>query len=823
MMCSIRTAMQRFLQDLRFSFRSLRKTPGFALTAILTLALGIGAVTSIFSVVDSVLLKPFDFPDPGCLVLLRERVSGLMANGGPDNPKHFLNWQSISKTFSGMALFSNGGHSLSSGTDHPEIVNGMDIEPNFFSVLGVHPILGREFLPVEATKGHDREAIITWDAWQRYFHGDRGVVGKILRDGGTPVTVVGVLPRDFSFPHISEIPGTGESAGKPYEIFVPLVIRPDQSVEGNYNYLAIGRVCVGLRLAQAQIELSTIQSAFNQAHKLTTNPQVMALPLITGVAGDVSTGLWLLLAAVGAVLLIGCVNLANLQLARAVARDRELAVRSALGATRGRLVSTALADSFVLAAAGGALGILLSFVCVRLFVAAAPKYMPRLSTIQVSWPVLLGAAALSILTALFFGLLPALRSMRVDPQTALQTASTRVSSSRETQHARHLLVGAEVACTLALLIMTGLLARSFATLLNQNRDFDSSHITLAQAFLYAPQYGDTVKGSEKVRAAFDDRALADLGRLPGVQSVAMTSEQPMAGETWIDTVERPDRPLPPNLTPDANIRWISPSYASTLRIPLVAGRDLNGDDKQHPTNALISEQAARAIWPGENPIGRIFTLEQETKYTVAGVLADARINDLKSTANMIYLPYWDNAWWRANFLIRSAQPTSTLTPEIQHTIWKIDPQVAIPMISSLNEQVAVSVAPERFQAMLLSSFGAAALLLAVLGIYGVLAYSVSLRQQEFGIRMALGCDRAQLMTLVGRQALLPVCGGIIAGLALAFAATRWVQSLLYQTSPADPAAIFGSIVLLAAAALIAAVLPARRAAQIEPMQVLRNE
>ena len=818
--------MHRFLQDIRFSFRNLRKTPGFALTAILTLALGIGAVTSIFSVVDSVLLKPFDFADPGRLVLFREQEQlGAMVNGGPINPKHFLTWQSGAKTFSGMALFQNGGHSLASETGHPEIVNGMNIQPNFFSVLGVHPMLGREFLPAEATKGHDREAIISWDAWQRYFNGDRNAVGGTLRDGGTPVTVVGVLPRDFSFPHIAEIPGTGsQGSAKPYEIFEPLVPNSMwESDDGDYNYLAIGRVRLGVRLERAQAELSTIQSAFDRTHKLTTNPQVLALPLITGVAGNVSTGLWLLLAAVGAVLLIGCVNLANLQLARAVARDRELAVRAALGAGRNRLVSTALADSFVLAVAGGALGILLSFAGVRLFIAAAPAYMPRLNSIQVSWPVLLAAAVLSILTAFFFGLLPALRSMRVDPQTALQTASTRVSSSRETQHARHLLVGAEVACTLALLIVTGLLARSFATLLNQSRDFDSSHVTLAQAFLYAPQYGDTVKGSEKVRAAFDDRALADLARIPGVQSVAMTSEQPMAGETWIDQVERPDHPLPPNLTPTANMRWISPSYASTLRIPLVAGRDLNADDKNHPTNALISEKAARAIWPGENPIGRVFTLGQEMKYTVVGVLADARINDLKSTANMVYLPYWENAWWRGDFLIRSALPASTLTPQIRRTIWSIDPQVAIPMISSLDEQVAVSVAPERFQAMLLSSFGAAALLLAVLGIYGVLAYSVSLRQQEFGIRMALGCDKSQLIRLVGRQALLPVCGGIIAGLALAFAGTRWLQSLLYNTSPADPAAILGSIVLLAAAALIAAVLPARRAAQIEPMQVLRNE
>lgn len=277
--------MQRFLQDIHFSFRGLLRSPGFSITAILTLALGIGAVTSIFSVVDSVLLKPFGFADPGRLVLLRERVAGIMENGGPDNPKHFLNWQSNATTFSGMALFQNGGHSLSSGTDHPEIVNGMQIQPNFFSVLGIHPMLGREFLPVEATKGHDNEVIITWTAWQRYFHGDPNAVGKTLRDSGTPVTVVGVLPRSFSFPHVAEIPGTGQNAAKPYEIFVPLVPNSQwMSDDADYNFVAIGRVRVGVSLARAQAELSTIQSAFDQAHHLTTNPQVMALPLITGVA-----------------------------------------------------------------------------------------------------------------------------------------------------------------------------------------------------------------------------------------------------------------------------------------------------------------------------------------------------------------------------------------------------------------------------------------------------------------------------------------------------------------------------------------------------------
>jgi len=820
--------MHSFLQDLRFSARTLRKSPGFTLTAVLTLALGIGAVTSIFSVVDSVLLKPFAFPDPGQLVILRETDSSIAPGEAvPDNPRHFFNWKANAKTLSGAAIFQTGGFSVSSGTDHPQILDGLSISSNFFSVLGVQPALGRSFLPVETTKGHEKEVILSWGAFQRYFHGNPDAIGQTLRSGGVPETVVGVLPRGFQFPSISPLHMVGSwGRTESYQIFSPLVLDPaDFSDDSDYNYMAVARVRSGVPIAQARTELNTIQSAFDHAHHVATNPSVVVNPLIADVTGDISTALWLLLAAVGAVLLIGCVNLANLQLARAVARDRELAVRAALGAARDRLIGAALADSLVLALFGGALGILLSFLGVRLFVAAAPTNLPRLAGIQVSWAVLLGAAGLSMFTAFVFGLLPGLRAIHVDPQSALQTGTIRVSSSRESRRTRHLLVAAEVACTVALLIVTGLLVRSFATLLDQNRDFDSTHVTFAQVFLYAPQYGGSMSDpkSQAVRAAFNDRALAALAQIPGVQSVASTSETPMGGETWINLIKRPDHPLPVAQTPDANIRWISPSYATTLRIPLLAGRDFTGADKNHPDNALISEKAARAIWPGENPIGHTFRMGDDTVYTVVGVLADARINDLQSTAKMIYLPYWQNPLWRVNYLIRSPEATAGLVPAIRSAIWKIDPQVAIPAIKSMDQQVADSVANQRFQTLLLSSFGAAALLLALLGIYGVLAYSVSLRQQEFGIRIALGCDKASLMRLIARQAATPILGGVLAGLILAFAATRWVQSLLYQTSGADPVAITGGIGLLLLTALLAVTLPARRAAQTDPMQVLRNE
>ena len=630
------------------------------------------------------------------------------------------------------------------------------------------------------------------------------------------------MPRDFSFPHMNEMSSAvAQRTVRSYEVFRPLVPSPNQiSDAGDYDFLVIGRLRPGVSLAQAESEIGGLQQAFFQAAHLPFHPWIAILPLKEEVAGSVSTGLWLLLAAVGAVLLIACVNLANLQLARAVSRERELAVRAALGAGRERLARTVLMDSLLLALGGGALGIGLAFVGVRLFVGAAPANVPRLNQVHVSLPVLLVASALSILTALLFGILPALRAMRVHPQAAMQSSSSRVANSREGQRTRHVLVAGEVAFTVVLLILTGLLVRSFAHLLT--RDFETDHVSLAEVHLFDPQYGDSLDTARSVRSAFVDRALASLSQLPGVQSAAMTSAMPLTGETWVDGIERPDHPLPMQNVPSANMRWVSPEYARTLKIPLLRGRDLTPEDRNHPTNVLVSEQTARTAWAGEDPIGKTFKAG-DSIYTVVGVVADARVNDLKATANMVYLPYWDMPPWGIYFLVRSAQPVAGIADSIRHTLWSINPNIPIPMVKSLDEQVNDSVATERFQTIVLSTFGVAALLLALLGVYGVLAYSVSLRQQEFGIRIALGSGRNALVNLVVRQASRPVIGGIIAGLVLSVAAVRAVKSLLYDTSTADPLVIGASILLLLAAALIAAWLPVRRAAATDPMQALRTE
>ncbi len=831
--------------SLRFSIRQLRKSPGFALTAILTLALGIGAAVSVFSVVDAVLLKPFAFRDPGKLVVMREVVEEMRSQYPevPFNYRHYLRLKKDSRSLQDAAIFQEHGVSVSPGGDHPHVLGALKVSPNFFSVLGVQPSMGRSFLPDEAVHGHSSVVVLTWDGWKSLFDSDPNVIGRTLRIGGEANTVVGVLPAGFSFPEVAmapDMPSTLSHSGavRANEIFEPLVPGKGDLEDDNYdyNFSVIARLKPGVSVAQARAEIGGLQRNYSRSAHLEVHNDIAIDPFASDVTSNVSAALWLIFAAVGGVLLIACVNLANLQLARAVATERESAVRAALGASRSELLLSRLMESFVLACIGGTAGIALAFLGVRLLTAFAPADVPRINEVQVSLPVLLFAAGLSIFTALLFGTLPALRSLRIDPQSALQSNPTRVANTRASSRTRNLLVAAEVACTVVLLMVTGLVLRSFSQVMRQSRGFDTGHVVAAQVDLYAPQYGDSAPNVDAVKNAFIDRTLTSLRQIPGVQSAAMTSAMPLTGETWIDLLTRPDHPVPHGREPQVNIRFVSPGYLSTMRIPLISGRNFTDADRSAltasggkpsttPMPVLLSEKAARDGFPGENPIGRKLAAlgDENRSRIVVGVVGDARVNGLKDVADMEYVPYWEMPPWNLTFLVRSSQSADGLIPEMRKAIWQIDPQVAIPTLKSLDEQVSDSLAGDRFQTLLLSSFGAAGLLLALLGVYGVLAYSVSLRRQEFGIRIALGSDKGRLMLLVLRQAAWPVLAGAGVGLGLAFVATRWVRSLLYETPAADPLAIAGTLGLLAVVAALAAILPARRASRVDPIEVLRAQ
>ena len=823
------------MTSLKFTLRQLRKSPGFALTAILTLALGIGAAASIFSVVHAVLLRPFAFREPGRLVVMREVVGEYRAKY-PTIAFSYLHYRRLkhdSKTLEDAAIFDEAGVSVSPDGDHPHIVGAIPTSPNLLSLLGVSPVMGRDFRPEEATEGHTGVAILTWEGWQSLLDGVPNPIGKTLRIGGTPSTVIGVLPRGFQFPAIAEMAGFPSALNQagPVKVIYPYAPGKDDLAgrdDAGFGYDVIARLKPGVTLEQARSELDALQKARSLALHGSIHLGISVEPFAKDVTSDYSGSIWLLFAAIGGVLLIACANLANLQLARAVAMERESAVRAALGANRLQLLWSRMLESLVLAAIGGVAGIALAFLGVKALLALAPANVPRLNEVQVNMPVLLFATGLSVLTALLFGMLPALRSLRVDPQAVLQANSTRAANSKQSNATRNLLVAAEVACTVTLLIVTGLVLRSFSNLLHQNRGFDSDHVAMAQVDLFSPQYGDTKPTAKAAKMEFIDRTLRSLEQLPGAQSVGMTSMLPLTGAKWAAFLDRPDHPVPTEQKAIVNVRWISPGYLSAMRVPLVAGRNITeGDRNGDVMPALISEAAARAAFPGENPIGRkmeAFGAGNGGKsYTIVGVVADARVNELKDVVAMVYVPYWEFPPWTVSFLVRSSQSSEALIPEMRRIIWGIDPQVAIPVLKSLDAQVSESVATDRFQTILLSGFGMAALLLALLGVYGVLAYSVSLRQQEFGIRIALGSDKARLMLLVLRQAAWPVVSGSVVGLALAFVVTRWLRSLLYEARAVDPLAILGSLFLLGIAAALAAILPARRAAGVDPVEVLRAQ
>jgi predicted permease len=561
---------ESFWQDIRYAFRQVRKSPGFAATAILTLGLGVGSVTAVFSVVNGVLLQPYAFRNPGQIVVWRESIRELehVSPLLPDNYRHYLNLKAHANTIQDAAIMQNPVFSVSTGVDHPQMTEGLAISPNFLSVLGVTPLMGRAFTPEEAQSGRDREIILTWGAWQHYFNGNPSVLGMTLRIGDVPETVVGVLPKSFRFPVISIMPGQAtHGSTERYEIFRPLVPMPYELAanDAEFNYLVAARLKPGVSVRQAQSELDGIEKATAAADHLAIHLSVVVEPFSQEITGDVNKPLWLLLAAVTGVLLMACVNLANLQVARGVARTHETALRAALGAGRSRLLQGVLIENLLLGLGGGLGAVAVAFLGEKLFASIA-AILPRLNEVHMSVTVLALSLGLSLLTSLGFGILSALRSLRVMPQSSLQSSSTRFSGGKEAARSRKLLVAVEVACSVTLLIVTGLVTRSFSHLLTQDRRFTSQQVVMSKADLSAPEYssGEGMPdnpGADPGSLARDsmiDRTLDQLRALPGVQSAGITSVIPLTGDTNVDGLVRPDHPVPQGQVPMANRRFYQP-------------------------------------------------------------------------------------------------------------------------------------------------------------------------------------------------------------------------------------------------------------------------
>jgi predicted permease len=810
-------------QDVRYAWRTLARTPSFTVVAVLSLALGIGAATAVFSVVHGVILKPIAYREPGRLTYVQEVVPALARVYGkvPVNIQHFLYWRDHTRTFQSMAALRASGPTLT-GSGEPVQLDGVETTADLFRVLDVNMERGRGFLPGEDQPGKNNVAVITDSLWKRKFHGDREIVGRTIVLEGKPAAIVGVLPANFTFPTSSDL-GSLAGLGKKTDVFQPLQEVID-GWDGDYDYICIGRLKPGLDLTQGLAELQVLTSQMNAAHQIESQPHPECRPLQEVITGSVRTSLMVLFAAVMALLLIVCVNLTNLLLARASARSREFSIRTAIGAGRGRLVQQILTEIAMLSLMGGALGTAISVAAIRAFAASASVHIPRLDEVQVDPAVLLFSFFTTAACACLCGLIPAIRTVSADPQEALRAGSHTVTAHKQSLRTRESLVGIEVALSTVLLFLAGLLISSLFHLMSVDKGFQAERAIAVDLGLPDAHYREVAD-----RNKFFDRALLEVRALPGVQSAGMVAGLPLTGETHVNGIE-PQGGSGSWIGPATkgtvliNVRFISPGYLETLAIPVLKGRAIEPEDRNRRV-AMVSERLAAKVWPGENPIGKRFkTGSQVGQVEVVGVVRDTYNGRLEDGPTSIaYAPYWLRGPNYGSLVVRTKSDPTQFMQAIQHTVWSIDPSLAVPPLRTMSEVVDNALAQRRFQMRLATAFGVAALLLALIGIYGVVAYSVAQRRMELGLRLTLGATRNGLLAMVLRRGLWPVFLGLGAGLLLCLAISRFVRTLLFGVAPIDPFTIGAVSVILSATAVLACLLPARAAATMDPAGVLRYE
>jgi predicted permease len=807
--------MQTLLQDLRYGVRALRTQPGFTLAAVIVIALGIGANTAIFSVVNTVLLRPLPYPQPDELVMVWESAPKL---GFPHNdvaPANFLDWRNQNKVFRHLAAF--GGHSVSlTGRGEPERVEGARVSANLFPLLGVAPALGRAFTEDEDRDGAANVIVLSYGLWQRRFGGDSGIVGQSLTLNARPYTVVGVMPAHFRFP------------SREQEFWLPMAFEPGEAAGRGDHYLSVvARLKPGVTIKQAQAEMDAIAARLQQQYPRTNTDQGVALvPLHEEFAGAMRKPLLVLLGVVGFVLLIACANVTNLLLARATARRQELTIRAALGASRLRLMRQLLTESLLLAITGGVIGTLLASWGVGLLETLVPDSLAQARGIVIDVRVLGFAVAVSLLTGVVFGLLPALQVSRPNLSEALKEGGRGGGEPRG--RVRSLLVVTEIALSLVLLAGAGLLIKSFHRLTNVDPGFQPNNALTLRMQLSGEKYGDPVK-----RRAFYDQMLQQVQSLPGVQAAGVITQLPLTtqGLSFSFSLEG-QAPLPAANLPQAVFRVVSPDYFSALGIPLLGGRSFTPQDTADaPAVAVINHTMAERFWPGQEALGKRFKIGASDSpnpwMTVVGVVGDVRQTSLEQALKPeLYVSHWQDRRFFAiprDLVIRTAGDPLNLTAAVRAEIWKLDKDLPLYRVRTMEQIVAQAVAGQRFNMLLLALFAALALVLATVGIYGVMSYATAQRRHEIGIRMALGANARDVFRLVLGQGLLLTGSGVALGLMGALALTRLMKGLLFNVTASDPLTFAAVTLLLMVVALLACWIPARRAARVDPLVALRCE
>jgi putative ABC transport system permease protein len=810
--------MSTFMNDVRYGLRMLFKSPGFTLIAVLALALGIGANSAIFSVVNAMLLRPLPFPEPERLAVIWETNPNLGANlrlRNEASPANFKDWIAESTSFENIAAFRWADYNLTGG-DLPEQLLGHPVTVNMFDTLKTRPLVGRTFLPDEGKAGASRVVVLSYKLWQRRFGGDAALVNQNITLNGESYTVVGVMPPEFAFPVAAS------------ELWVPLRFEGElmESRRAHFLYTR-ARLKPGVTLAQAQTEMDTIAARLRQQYpESNTDRGVRLVSLHEESVHQLKPALLALLGAVGFVLLIACANVANLMLARATARHKEIAIRTALGASRWRVVRQLLTESVLLSLLGGALGILLALWGVDLLLASVPKefslFFHGWDKIGLDKWVVAFTVGISLTTGILFGLAPALQASKLDLNESLKEGGRTSGGGGSRRGLRGVLVVAEVALALVLLVGTGLMIKSFIRLLDVRPGFDPQNLLTMQLALPAARYAE------------DEQVLAFYGQLeerlkaqPGVEGVGFINYLPMAGSGGTATFVFEGRPAPPaGQYPEANFRIASPDYFATMKIPLARGRNFNARDRADaPRVAVINETLARLYFPNEDPVGKRLLRPDGTNPTeIIGVVGDVKHFGLEDEAEgYLYVPHAQNANGTLALVLRTKGDPQQLTALVRREVTALDKDQPVVDIKNMEQRVAETMSPRRLTVFLLGIFAAVAMLLAALGIYGVIAYSVTQRTHEFGIRMALGAQRGHIIRLVIGQGMWLVLVGLGVGLAGAFVVTRLMTSLLFQVKPTDPLTFAAVAALLSGVALLACYIPARRATKVDPMVALRYE
>jgi putative ABC transport system permease protein len=809
--------MGTLFQDLRYGLRMLLKNPAFTAVVVLALALGIGANSAIFSVVNAVLLRPLPFDEPQQLMM----VWGASRNSGDTrlvlSVPDLRDLREQSQTIEYFAPYNGSGTTLANG-DESTRVFGAIVPADIFPLLRVKPILGRAFTREEDVTNGPSVVVISQSLWQRSFGSDPSIIGKEIKMAGRGVTVVGVMPSSFRFPIQGEKP----------DYWQPISSSPSymasKDIRGNRSLRVVARLKPGVTQAQAQSELASIARRLEgQYPDSNTGLTFNLTPLHEDIVGSVRPALLIILGAVGFVLLIACANVANLLLARAAARHKEIAIRTALGAGRGRIVRQLLTESVLLAVVGGGLGLLLAMWGVDLLVAASPADLPRIREIGLDTNVLSFTAAVSILTGILFGLFPALQASRLDLNESLKEGGRGSTESLRRNRVRSLLVVSEVALSLVLLIGAGLLIRSFVSLMNTSPGFAAKSILTVDVPLSRSKFPEAEQ-----QAAYVQQLIERTRGAAGVDAVAAVNILPLSGNGRESSFTVEGRPVPPGQEPEAQASTVSPDYFRAMGIPLQRGRAFTERDrKDAPPVLIVSESLARRNFPGEDALGKRLVIDDDQPpYEIVGIVGDVHHEGLETeTAQEYYLSYFQAPERQVNLVVRAAPPSDPagIQAGVRNAIKQVNSDQLVWQMKTMQQLLAESVARQRFNMMLLGVFAALALFLATVGIYGVMSYSVTQRTHEIGIRIALGAQTSDVIKMVVGQGMTLALIGVALGLIAAYGVTRVMTSLLYGVTATDALTFAAVSVLLAGIALLACLIPARRATRVDPMVALRYE